>query len=91
MALKRKYLLIAVALTLDLIVAFRYGVAVWKAYSDLLPLRLLLVLFVAVWITSLADLWARAVRLPENAPYRRRLRLFDVTAGTATDAEASDV
>ena len=55
MVLKRKYLVIAVAMTaFDLFVVFRYGVAVWQAYANVLPARLLLVLFVGsgprVWL-----------------------------------------
>ena len=92
MVLKRKYLVIAVAMTaFDLFVVFRYGVAVWQAYANVLPARLLLVLFVAVWTTSLADLWTRAVRFSERAPRPRRVRLFDILASTPSDAEASDV
>ena len=92
MSLKRKYLVIAVAMTaLDLFVVFRYGVAVWQAYSDLAPVQPLLVLFVAVWITSLADLWNRVIRVVEEAPRPRRIRLSEIVSSTAANAEASDV
>ena len=87
-----KYLPVTVALTaLDLWVAFRYGVAVWQAYSDLLAVRLLLLFFVAVWITSLADVWSRAVYRAGRASRLRRVRLSDIAASTAANREASDV
>ena len=92
MGLKWKYLLIAVALTaLGLWGAFRYGVAVWQAYADFLPVRLLLVLFVAVWITSLADLWSRAIYRLRKASRPRRVRLSEIAVSTAANAEARDV
>ncbi len=92
MSRKWKYLPIAVALTaLEFLVALRYGVAVWQAYSDLLPVRLLLPSFVAVWITSLTDLWSRVIRVAKEAPPPRRIRLTSFPASTAVSAEASDV
>ena len=92
MVLQWKYLLIAVALTaLDLWMVFGYGAAVWQAYADALPVRLLLLLFVAVWITSLADLWSRAVYRWRKTPRARRIRLFEIAASTAANAEARDV
>ena len=92
MGRKWKYLPIAVALTaLDLLVAIRYGEAVWQAYSDLLPVRLLLLFFVAVWITSLADVWNRAFYRAGRASRLRRVRLSDIAASTAANGEASDV
>ncbi len=92
MGLQWKYLLIAVALTAsDLLVAFRYGVAVWRAYADFLLVRLLLLLFVAVWITSLADLCSSAIYRLRKAPSLRRVRLFEIAASTAATAEAHDV
>lgn len=92
MGWKRKYLSIAVAMTaLDLLVAFRYGVAVWRAYADFLMVRLLLLLFVAIWMTSLADLWSRAVGRSEQTPIYPRMRFSDIPASTAADAEARDV
>lgn len=88
MGRKWKYLPIAGALTaMDLLVALRYRVAVWQAYSDLLPVRLLLLFFVAVWLTSLADVFYRAGR----ASRLRRVRLSDFAASTAANGEASDV
>lgn len=92
MGRKCKYLSIAVALTaLDLLVALRYGVAVWQAYSDLLPVRLLLLFFVAVWITSLADVWSRAIYRAGRATRLRRVQLSDLATSTAARGEASDV
>ena len=92
MSLKRKYLVIAFGMTaLDLFVAFRYGIAVWQAYSDLAPVRPLLVLFVAVWITSLVDLWSRVLRVAKEAPRQPRIRLSNLPASTAADAGASNV
>ena len=92
MGLQWKYLFIAVALTaLDLWAAFRYGAAVWQACSDFLPVRLLLLLFAAVWITSLADLWSRALRGLRKAPRSRHVRLLGIAASTAANGEASDV
>ena len=92
MGRKCKYLSIAVALTaLDLLVALRYGVAVWQAYSDLLPVRLLLLFFVVVWIASLADVWSRASYRDRRATRLRRVRLSDIAASTAARGEASDV
>ncbi len=89
---ERKYLVIAAAMTaFDLFVAFRYGVAVWQAYADVLPAQLLLVLFVTVWLTSLADLWSRAIHVAKEAPRARRIRLLDIPPSTAANAEASDV
>ena len=89
---KRKYLVIAVALTaLDFAVAFKYGIAVWRAYTNVLPAQLLLLLFVAVWMTSLADLWSRVTRVREEAPRPRRIRLSDIPSSTTANAEASDV
>ena len=92
MGLQRTYLRIAVALTaLDLRVAFRYGAAVWRAYADSLPLRLLLLLFVAVWITNLTDLWSRAIYRLRKRPRLRHVRLSEIVASTAAKAEASNV
>ncbi len=92
MGLQWKYLLIAVALTaLDLWVAFRYGAAVWRAYADFLPLRLLLLLFVAVWITNLADLWSRAIYRLRKGPRLRHVRFSEIAASTAANGEARDV
>ncbi len=89
---KRNYLLIAAALTaLDLFVASRYGVAVWRAYADYLLARLLLLLFVAVWVTTLADLWSRALRFAEEAGCPRRIQLSDVPASSTANTEARDV
>ena len=73
---KRRYSLIAVAISaLSLLMAFRYGVAVWRAYADVLPAQLLLVSLVAVWMTSLAGLWSRAIRVAKQAPRPRRILL----------------
>ena len=92
MGLKRKYLLIAIAMTaLDLLVAFRYGVAVWHAYADFLIVRLLLLLFVAIWMTSLAHLWSRVVERSEQTPIDPRMKFSDIPASTAADAEVRDV
>ena len=92
MGLKRKYLLIAVALTaLDLWVAFRYGTAIWQAYSDFLPVGLLLLLLVAVWITGLADLCSRVMYRARRASRPRRGLLSEVAASTGASTEASDV
>ena len=92
MGLKRKYLLIAVALTaLDLWVAFRYGTAVWQAYSDLLPVWLLLLLLVAAWITGLTDLCSRVKYRARRAPRPCHGRLSEVAAGTGANTEASGV
>ncbi len=92
MVLQWKYLPIAVALTaLGLLVAIRYGLAVWQAYSALLPVQLLLLFFVAVWITSLADVWSRAFYRAGRASRLRRVRLSDIAASTAANAEARDV
>ena len=92
MVLQWKYLLIAVALTaLDLWVAFRYGAAAWQAYAAVLLVRLLLLLFAAVWITSLADLWSRALRGLGKAPRSRRVWFSGIAASTGANARASDV
>ena len=81
---------IAVTLTvLDLVVAFRYGTAVWQAYSEIIWYRLLLLLFAAVWITSLADLWSRA-RCPSREELRPlRVRLSNIAP--AAETEGADV
>ena len=89
---KRKYLVVAFALTvLDLAVAFKYGIAVWRAYTNVLPAQLLLLLFVAVWMTSLADVWSRVLHVREEAPHPRRIRLSEIPPNTGARAEASDV
>ena len=92
MGRKQKDLIIAFAITaLDFVVASKSGVAVWRAYANVLPAQLLLLLFVAVWMTSLADLWRRVVRVREEAPHPRRIRLSDIPPSTTAKVEASDV
>ena len=89
---KRNYLLVAVALTaLDLFVASRYRVAVWRAYADHLLVRLLLLLFVALWMITLADLWSRALRCAEEAGGPRRIQRSDVPTSSTANAEARSV
>ena len=92
MGRKCKYLSIAVALTaLNLLVALRYGATIWQAYADFLMVRLLLLLFAAVWITSLADLWSLALRGLRKAPPPCRAWLYGIAARTGANAEAGDV
>ena len=92
MGLRWKYLLIAVVLIdLDVLVAFQCGVSVWQAYSDFRLVRLLLILFVAVWTTCLADLWSRAIYRLKKTPGPRRERLSNVAMSTAVKMEARDV
>jgi hypothetical protein len=90
MDFKGKNFAIAVTLTaLDLVVACRYGAAVWQAYAGIIWCRLLLLLFVAVWVTSLADLWSRAGRTSRETPRHRRVRLSEITNSGQT--EGADV
>lgn len=90
MDFKGKNFAIAVTLTvLDLVVACRYGTAVWQAYSEIIWYRLLLLLFAAVWITSLADLWSRARCPSREAPRPRRIRLSDIAP--VAETERADV
>lgn len=80
----------AITLTiLDLVVALRYGAAVWQAYSGVIWSRLLLLLFVAVWVTGLADLWSRTRGFSQNAPRKRRIRLSDIAP--IAETERADV
>ena len=47
---------------LDGVVALRYGKVIWTAWSGIIWARLLMCFLAAVWLTSLADGWARAAR-----------------------------
>lgn len=90
MAFKGQNFAIAVTLTvLDFLVAARYGTAVWQAYAGIVWCRLLLLLFVAVWITCLADLWRRVGRTSRESPRRRRVRLSEIV--NADETEGADV
>jgi hypothetical protein len=90
MAFKVKNVAIAVTLTvLDFSVAARYGTVVWQAYAGIIWCRLLLLLFVGLWVTSLADLWSRAGRTSREAPRHRRVRLSEIT--NASETEGADV
>ena len=52
---------IAILLTiLDAAVALHYGPVIWQTWSGILWSRLLLILLGAVWLISLANVWARA-------------------------------
>lgn len=90
MALKGKTFAIAVTLTvLDFSVAARYGTAVWQAYEGIVWCRLLLLLFVAVWVICLTDLWRRVGNTSREAPRHRRVRLSEITS--ADETEGADV
>ncbi len=90
MDFKGKNFAIAVTLTvLDFLVAVRYGTAVWQAYAGIIWCRLLLLLFVAVWVTCLADLWRRVGRTSREAPRHRRVRLSEIV--NASETEGADV
>ncbi len=81
---------IAATLTvLDFLVGVRYGTAVWQAYAGIIRCRLLLLLFVAVWVTCVADLWSRVGRASRKAPRPRRVRLSEIT--NSVETEGADV
>lgn len=85
-----KNLAIAVTLTvLDLVVALRYGPAIWHAGSGVVWCRLLLILLAAVWATSLANIWYRARLIFGKAPRPRRVRLSEIM--NTTEREGADV
>jgi hypothetical protein len=90
MDFKGKNFAIAVTLTvLDLVVACRYGTAVWQASAEIIWCRLLLLLFVTVWVTCLADLWRRVGRTSREAPRHRRVRQSEIV--NADETEGADV
>lgn len=56
-----KHLNLAVVTTiLDVAVALCFGGLIWRTFSGIIWSRLLILLLVALWATSLARLWARA-------------------------------
>lgn len=58
---RTSYLIITVVLTaLDGVVTVYYGTAVWRAWSDDLLARGLLICFAALGATSLANVWVQA-------------------------------
>lgn len=90
MDVKERNFAIAVTLTVsDFLVAVRYGTAVCQAYAGIVWCRLLLLLFVAVWITCVADLWRRVGRISRESPRHRRVRLSEIT--NAGETEGTDV
>ncbi len=90
MDFKGKNFAIAVTMTvLDLVLACRYGTAVWQAYAGIIWCHLLLLLFAAVWVTSVANLWSRARRPSREEPRPRRVRLSSIAP--AAETEGADV
>jgi len=92
MSISGKHFIIAITLTaLDVAVAIRYGVVIWQAYSGVIWSRLLLLLLTAVWATSLANIWSRALWELRAVVSYRRFRLSPTLVFPTDPMEERDV
>lgn len=74
MGLRAKHFVIAVSVTtLDFVVAVRYGVVVWRAFSGIILSRITLLFLVTLWATTLLDLWSRALYELRNEARVKRM------------------
>jgi hypothetical protein len=85
-----KHFTIAAAMTiLDVAVSLCFGGLIWRTFSGIVWSRLLILLLVALWATSLAHLWARAFY--ELRRDRHREFSIDGTAPPIELREEADV
>jgi len=76
-----KNLTIAVLMTIaDVAVVVWYGGVIWQALSPIVWNRILILLLTALWVLSLARIWARAIY---SLRQRSRRRNLDITPGAA--------
>ncbi|MHB1838450.1 MAG: hypothetical protein ACYCPD_01690 [Acidobacteriaceae bacterium] len=87
MAKRTRQLTIALLLTvLEGVVALRYGRVIWTVWSGIIWTRLLMCFLAAIWLTSLANVWACAARRCERS--LARPQEWFVPGAAANSAEA---